>query len=468
MLRKSTKVIWSIQVDETTQNIKPSFDLCDAVRVIYLQENNKKTLNYLDQHFRTTKQKTLIIDVSQHPRGFLKIKNSNSQKISPGETLKIGRNQGELYFEIDSKDIDSKDKDFKKDTLIYIGYHDVVLKVEKVSEQEVTTIVVQGDELYSGTEIYIPSTKIPPSIFDLSFINIKDYLHYNIDAVILPGIPSARQVALVKKKLSLYTKKIPWVIVKIDSQEIYHNLDEILNEADGVLISRKELSLTIEPAAVPIVCKEIIGTVKKHNKISFIASDILISMRDNSIPTRAEVSDIANSAIDNADAIVIASDICLGDHSNKSLELSNKIISQVEQNYLPLENWQIPKLQIKNEVQAITYQAYKTSERIKAKTLVCLTHQGNTVLKLASYNPPIPIIALTFSKDIKQKLSLIRGVTCLCLEPDLSLDEVLPSINNLLKQNAWLKVGDYFVFVSITLSSLSSSSSNLFTAQQVH
>jgi pyruvate kinase len=116
---------------------------------------------------------------------------------------------------------------------------------------------------------------------------------------------------------------------------------------------------------------------------------------------------------------------------------------------------------------AIAYNAYLTAERVRAKAIVCVTKEGNTALRLASYRAPVPVIAVTFSDRVARKLSLARGVQSLVLRTDPNIGQVLPIVNDQLVRQSWLKPGDKIIFVSITLSSVSAKGSNLFTVQQL-
>ena len=117
---------------------------------------------------------------------------------------------------------------------------------------------------------------------------------------------------------------------------------------------------------------------------------------------------------------------------------------------------------------AVAFGAYRSSERMNAKALVCVTKSGNTALSLSAYRAPIPILSVTFSTITKRRLALIRGVQAMLLEAPPSIDEVLPAINEQLVRDTWLNAGDKIVFVSVTLSPIGQESSNLFTIQRLN
>ena len=130
-------------------------------------------------------------------------------------------------------------------------------------------------------------------------------------------------------------------------------------------------------------------------------------------------------------------------------------------------NWLKDKPSIRNEFDAISYQAYMVARRVDAKAIVCITKTGNTALKLASFRQDKPIIAVTFSDTTQRRLSLVRGVDAITIDDNLSLSETFPEVSDVLKKRSWLKSGDTILFVSVTISPMGQENSNLMTIQKV-
>jgi pyruvate kinase len=189
-------------------------------------------------------------------------------------------------------------------------------------------------------------------------------------------------------------------------------------------------------------------------------------MRRNVTPTRAEVSDVANAVIDGTDAVMLSEEVANGKYGAKAVEVMSRIITDIEARATNVQlNWVKRAPKVANEMDAIAYHALRTAERIKAKAIVTITKAGNTARKLASFRAPVPIIAVTFSPAVMQRLSLVRGVECMLLDVAPNLDEVLPVVNDQLVRESWLKPGDQVIFVAISLSPVGRESSNLFTVQ---
>jgi pyruvate kinase len=223
----------------------------------------------------------------------------------------------------------------------------------------------------------------------------------------------------------------------------------------------------MEAATIPMVCKEIIRECNQTAKLVLMESDMLASMRSNPSPTRAEVSDLANAAIDGTDAVILSEELALGKYPLKAATLCQNVIGTVEANGDVELNWQRNAPAIQNEFDAVAFHAYKTAERLQAKAIVCITKTGNTALRIASFRSAIPVIAVTFSEPVKRKLSIIRGVHAIVLDEIPSLDEVLSVLNERLKAFSWLTSGDQIIFTTVSLSPLGDKASNLFTIQRL-
>ena len=145
----------------------------------------------------------------------------------------------------------------------------------------------------------------------------------------------------------------------------------------------------------------------------------------------------------------------------------HEVIVDMENDKTVEPNWQIRQPKIREEMDAIAVGALVAASRVGAKAIVCITESGNTACKLASLGPSLPVIGVTFDKLVAKRLRLVRGVQGVYLDCNPKLDEVLTLIKDKIKETTMLQKGDLIVFVSVTLSSVSSENSNLFTIQTV-
>jgi len=356
---------------------------------------------------------------------------------------------------------------FRDSAMVYMGYGQVVMKVKQLTKEQVTLEVLQGGTVFPNMEIHIPETRVRRSLDNIDDKLLQKICDLNVEYLVLPGITEAADIVKFSERVAKMTNDMPWLILRVDSMDVYRRLDDLLPHVDGILISRRELALTTNPATIPMITKEINQKADEHAKLVLTASEMLGSMRRGPTPTRAEVSDIANAINDGTDALVLSEEVAHGPFALQALAVMNRIIEDTEKQVDSALNWIKLEPSIQNEMDAIAYNAYLTAERVHAKAIVCITKAGNTALRLASYRAPVPIVAVTFDERVARKLSLTRGVKPLVLKMDPKIDQVLPMVNNQLVRESWLRPGDKIVFVSITLSSVSAKGSNLFTVQRL-
>ena len=356
---------------------------------------------------------------------------------------------------------------FVADAKVYVGAGNVVLRTMSVRPGRVDLEVTQGGTIWPDMDIIVPDTRRDAQRPTVTEAELRTLVAEGADFLVVPGSWPLERIRSFRAQLATdYGDKAPWLMVKVDSGDVYERLPAMVDEVDGVLISRREMALTINPATVPMITKEIIQLCSDRAKVVLTASEMLASMRRNVTPTRAEVSDVANAVLDGTDAVMLSEEVANGRHGAKAVEVMARIITDIEERTAHVRpNWtkQVPT--VTTEMDAIAFHALRTAERLGAKAIVTITKAGNTALKLASFRAPVPVIAVTFSEPVVRRLSMVRGVEPLLLDVKPNLDEVLPLVNDHLVRSSWLKAGDKIIFVAITLSPVGRESSNLFTVQ---
>lgn len=463
-----TKIVWSVEESGLISNfdkssIKGSYD---AVRLVYTKGSKSNLIKLLKNLSNMPKFQELniplMIDVSQYERSVIS-KINRSPDFVYGEEILISLvpAPGDLVVKcLSDKEV------FSKKRKIYIGYGSCILSVIEKQNSYVKAKVAQGGRISVGMDVRSEPLK-EPSSFNLAEVDMESFKSFKIDAVILPGIIRYQELRLVRQKLLALLGVVPWIFIRVDHFQAIDLIKNIWGLINGVLISRGELAMSVEPASIPMATKEMIQECHKQAKVVMISSDLLSSMKYQSTPTRAEVSDVANAVIDGTDAVVLADDLTKGKYAQEALTTCKKIITNIESGNLAECNWLPPKKNVESELEAISFYAYKTAKRVQAKAIVCITKQGNTAQRLASYQVPFPVIAVTFSKSTQRRMSLVRGVQALYLPVSPEIDEVLPLVKKRLIEFSWLNKGDLIVFTTVTLSSVGLDASNLFTVQEL-
>ena len=467
-----TKVVWSFSSRVLDENLAKRIadEKVSAIRLAFHGDAEGRIPKFIE-HFRKAhdpkkgEQASIIVDLSDGSRAQLTgLKEPTEIQFKDVVTMSPESSKSKTMFKVSVRYWDGL---FKEGAMVYMGYGHVVMKVKRADKEQVELEVIQGGVILPSMEIHIPETRVRRSLDSIEDKELQKICDLHVEYIVLPGIDAGEEINKFRARLQKMTQDLPGQIMRIDSMDVYKTLDTLLPYVEGVLISRRELALTTNPATIPMITKEINQIADDHAKIVLTASEMLGSMRRGATPTRAEVSDIANAIHDGSDALVLSEEVAHGPFAVQALGVIDRIIVDTEKPAQRELNWIKLKPTIETEMDAIAYHAYRTAQRVGAKAIVCVTKGGNTALKLASFRAPIPVIAVTFSSRVARKLSLARGVQPIVLQVDPNFGEVLTEVNDQLIRQSWLKAGDKIIFVSITISSVSARGSNLFTVQRL-
>ena len=462
---RRTKVVKSFEGQALTREgaLKVAAEEVDVLRLVYDRHCSQAILDFIkaaNGQRNPTQQLSIMLDISSWTQGMISGL-AQPRALAFGEKITLSPEGGKGALQVRT---DNWDHLFVQDAKVFLGPGYVSARVTSVQANLAELEVTQGGDVYSEMDVVIPETRKERQ--PVTAEELKDFLHEGVDYLIVPGQWTTATIAEYRGALVHEAgDAAPWLLAKVDSGEVCERLPELIQAVDGVLISRREMAYTVNPATMPMITKEIIQLCNDQAKVVVTASEMLASMRRNVTPTRAEVSDIANAVLDGTDAVVLSEEVANGRYGSEAVATIDRIIRDIEDYAHVAPNWIKHAPRVTNEMDAVAYEAYRTAERLNAKALVCITKGGNTALKLASFRPPVPIIAVTFTQPVVRRLSIVRGVDSLLLEVNPNLDEVLPVVNDRLVRSSWLKPGDRIIFVSITLSSVGLESSNLFNVQ---
>ena len=200
------------------------------------------------------------------------------------------------------------------------------------------------------------------------------------------------------------------IVAKIERAEAIPALEEIIEAADVIMVARGDLGVEVGDAAVPGLQKRMIRMARAHNKLVITATQMLESMITSPIPTRAEVSDVANAVLDGTDAVMLSAESAVGAYPVEAIAALHRVCIEAEKDY----DSQHLKQKINQEFQrvdeAIAMAAIYTAQHLKVDAIAALTQSGASVMWLSRSNTIVPIYALTPEKDTRRKLTLYRGV----------------------------------------------------------
>jgi pyruvate kinase len=236
------------------------------------------------------------------------------------------------------------------------------------------------------------------------------------------------------------------IIAKIETPEALENIDEIINLADGLMVARGDLAIEIPAEEVPLVQKMLIQKCNSLGKPVITATQMLESMIKSPVPTRAEVSDIANAIIDGTDAIMLSEETTLGEFPVEAVEMMTRIATRVEKDVYTADT--IAEYDDSHGITDITSQsAVLASHEVDARFIVALTESGRTARMLARYRPAERVVALTMTSAVARKLMLSFGCYPIVVERFTTIDQIMSVVRDVALKEKIAAEGDKVVIV---------------------
>ncbi|MBP6857761.1 MAG: pyruvate kinase [Candidatus Pacebacteria bacterium] len=334
------------------------------------------------------------------------------------------------------------EKDIKKGMIIMLDDGKKKLVVEKVIGVEVHTKVLVGGTTKSRRGVNIPGAYLSIDAMttkdksDLSF-GIK----MGVDFVALSFVRTAKDIenlrTLIKK-----AKGTQAIIAKIETQEAVDNIDEIIASSDTVMVARGDLAVEIGPEKVPTVQKMIIRKCNELGKPVVVATQMLESMINAPVPTRAEVSDVANAIFDGADAVMLSEETALGKYPVEAVDMMNHVALQVEKE---IGTHRRLKVHSNDIVDSVSSSVVHNAEDVGAKLIVALTETGSTPRMIARYKPQQPVVVLTPHESVVRQSQIIFGCYPLLMKSFTGSTQLIKTIGPKLIELGLVKKGDSVV-----------------------
>ncbi len=340
-------------------------------------------------------------------------------------------------------------EDVKPGDKVLLDDGNVGLQVIEVKNHQVHAKVLYGKVIKPRKGINLPGSTASLSAVterDVEFIRFA--VEYDADYVALSFVREARDIELAKKYIKDFGGNIP-VIAKIEKPQAVEKLEEILKVADGIMVARGDLGIEMSPEEVPIVQKFIVDQTIRERKVCIVATQMLESMIENPIPTRAEASDVANAILDGTDAIMLSGETAMGKHPVDAVRMMRKIASNVEECNFCLSNLDL-EMNDKYELspQAISNAAVKMAEDLHAKAIMAFTHTGYTPKLLSKLRPTVPIIAISDMESTCRRLSLYWDIFADYKEWDTVLDaDLLEKIDEYILSHTDFKKGERIIII---------------------
>jgi pyruvate kinase len=292
----------------------------------------------------------------------------------------------------------------------------IVLDVAHVQGSEVITTVRHGGVLSNSKGINRQGGGLTaPALTAKDMEDIKTAAALRADFLAV-SFPKSGADMLMARDLLRAAGGHALLIAKIERAEAIHAMDEILEATDGIMVARGDLAVEVGDAAVPALQKRMIRLAREKNKFAITATQMMESMIESPMPTRAEVSDVANAVLDGTDAVMLSAETASGKYPVETVEAMARVCLEAEKSAeVSLDRHFLDRVFTRVD-QSIAMGALFTAYHLKVRAIAALTHSGSTALWMSRLNCGVPIYALTPEVSTRYRISLFRGVYPLMLQ----------------------------------------------------
>jgi pyruvate kinase len=319
------------------------------------------------------------------------------------------------------------------------------LGVESVLGNEITTRVEVGGALSNNKGINrLGGGLTAPALTAKDMDDMKTGVAIEADYIAI-SFPKNKEDMYMARQLLRAAGGKALLIAKIERAEAISALEEIIDASDGIMVARGDLAIEVGNAAVPGLQKRMLRLARERNKLSITATQMMESMIVNPVPTRAEVSDVANAVLDGTDAVMLSAETAAGRYPVETIEAMSQICVEAEKYDVGELDHDFFNRTFTRIDQSVAMAALFTAYHLRVKAIAALTQSGSTALWISRHNCGCPIFALTPEVASQRKMALYRNVRPLYLEQGADRDQVLRAAEDLLLEKGQVQRGDLIV-----------------------
>ncbi len=410
-MRKKTKIITTI----SDRNCEPSFiaDLfnngMNVVRINTAHQNFEGSLKLIN-NIREVSDKIAILIDTKGPE-VRTIEMDEALEVKEGELIAVKGRQDDELPEMKTFYVNYENfvEDLEIDAHILIDDGSIDFAVREKKNSTLICEVLNDGIIEGRKSVNTPSIQLKlPSLTqkDIDYVNFA--IDNDLDFIAHSFVRNKEDLFAIQKILDERNSTIE-IISKIENQEGVDNLDEILDNCYGIMIARGDLAIEIPAEKIPTIQKAIVKTCIERRKPVIVATQMLHSMIHNPRPTRAEVSDVANSVYDGVDAIMLSGETAYGAYPVEAVKVMTRVAREVEKRKHALKD--LPNLILSNDITAYNVRvAVNAAEELPIKAIIADTTTGRTIRALAAYRGRTTIYAQCYDKQTMRKLALSYGV----------------------------------------------------------
>lgn len=341
-------------------------------------------------------------------------------------------------------------QDVEVGTHILIDDGLIEMTVTNVNDTDIECRVINGGKVSNKKGVNVPNVEL-----SMDYISPKDYkdivfaVKEDFDFIAASFVRTADDVREVRNILHEHGGDAIKIIAKIENNQGIQNIDEILEEADGIMVARGDMGVEIPMEEVPVIQKMIIKKAYNAGKVVVTATQMLDSMMSHPRPTRAEATDVANAIYDGTSAIMLSGETAAGDYPVEAVETMSRIALRAEDdiNYLSRLKSREPNIK-PNITDAISHSACLMAGDLNATSIVTVTKSGRTARMISKYRPQSPIVGGSLSEKVCRQLSLSWGVIPLLIEEKQDADELFDHALERAKEEGLVEEGDTVVLTA--------------------
>ena len=369
--------------------------------------------------------------------------------LEPGATFVLDASRAEPG-DVHGVGLDYKElpRDVKAGDVLLLNDGLIVLAVDAVRGEQVHTTVRQGGELSNNKGINKQGGGLTaPALTAKDMEDIRTAMSLCADYVAVSFPKNATDMEMARQLCNVAGaehRHKPGLIAKIERAEAIPRLEEILAASDGIMVARGDLAVEVGNATVPALQKRMIKLARAHDKVEITATQMMESMITHPVPTRAEVSDVANAVLDGTDAVMLSAETAAGKFPLETVQEMAKICEAAERaEHVELDADFMGQTFDRID-QTIAMGALFTAHHMGAKAIVALTESGSTALWMSRHRVHIPIYALTTKVSSQRRMALYRNVRPLLMDTATDRDTALAQAESHLKHRNIVSAGDVY------------------------
>lgn len=447
---KKTKIIASIGPSSNEVSVFKKMILSgvDVARINFshaTSEEREKAIDTIIKAREELNKNIAILYDTKGPEFRNGMLENGSINLVKGETIKIVKEEVLGNKERFSVNYPNVLNNLKVGDIILLENGLMKMEVIEVANDFVNCMIINGGVLGNRKSLNVPNVRL-----DIPFISDDDYndivyaCKNKADFIALSFVSSRDDVLKVKEILKEQNREDIKLISKIESMTGIDNIDEIIDESDGIMVARGDLGVEVPLTKLPIYQKMLIRKCREKGKICVVATEMLESMKKNLRPTRAEVSDVANAVLDGTDAVMLSGETTTGKYPVQTVKYMADICSESEKYYDKTF-----AIKAKDGItETIAASVVESSKHFDIKVIVASTVSGYSARKMSNLKPDCYILATCTSKEVARSLALNYGVVTTIVPFVNDVDEIISLAREKAIKEFKLKVKDKILITS--------------------